>query len=82
MGRQEDSGRIGYALQSAIGHGKHAKFVDGAKAILRLLARDQDNLHRAAIERAEATIGNADAHFDQLFSLYQMLVDQKVRRAI
>ena len=55
---------------------------DGAKAILRLLARDQDNLHRAAIERAEATIGNADAHFDQLFSLYQMLVDQKVRRAI
>ena len=53
---------------------------EGAKAISRLLARDRDSLHRAAIARASATIGNADAHFDKLFALYQKLVDEKSRQ--
>ncbi len=54
---------------------------DGAKAVLRLLARDGENLRRAAIARADATIGNADVHFDKLFALYQKLVDEKARAA-
>jgi alpha-1,6-mannosyltransferase len=53
---------------------------EGSKAVLRLLARDQESLRRAAIERADKTIGNADAHFDKLLALYQSLIDEKARR--
>ena len=53
---------------------------DAAKAISRLLARDQETLHRAAAARANAAIGDADAHFDRLFALYQDLVEQKTGR--
>ena len=52
---------------------------DAAKAVLRLLARDQETLHRAAAARADATIGNADAHFDRLFALYERLVAEKAK---
>lgn len=52
---------------------------EAGKAILRLLQRDHDTLRRAASDRAIATIGDTDAHFDRLFALYQTLVEQKAR---
>ena len=49
----------------------------GSRAILRLLAQDQDDLRKSAIEYAAAKIGNAEAHFDKLFALYARLVAEK-----
>lgn len=48
-----------------------------AQAILRLLARDNTDLRRAAETMAAAKIGNADGHFDALFALYEKLVREK-----
>jgi alpha-1,6-mannosyltransferase len=53
---------------------------DGAaKAIVRLFARDRDSLARAALKGAELRIGTADAHFDQLFALYESLVRRRAQ---
>ena len=34
MLRQEQRGRVGHALQAALGHREHAELVDGAEAVL------------------------------------------------
>jgi hypothetical protein len=51
--------------------------VAAGAAILRLLARDNDALRRAAVDKAAAKIGPADAHFDNLFAFYEKLVREK-----
>ncbi|MBX7198946.1 MAG: glycosyltransferase [Rhodospirillaceae bacterium] len=51
---------------------------DGAaKAIGRLLARDWNQLAKAANAAAASRIGTADTHFDRLFALYESLVRQR-----
>jgi alpha-1,6-mannosyltransferase len=51
-----------------------------SEAILRLLARDHTSLSRACIESAEARIGKADRHFENLFGFYANLAMSRVRR--
>lgn len=44
-----------------------------AHAIVRLLTRDRDALHRAALALAAQKIGPAETHFERLFGLYEEL---------
>ncbi len=47
--RQEQCGRIGHAAQAAVGHGEHAKLVDGAEAVLEC-AHQAERRMRVALE--------------------------------
>jgi alpha-1,6-mannosyltransferase len=50
--------------------------VDCARAIEALLARDREELGRACAAAAEHEIGTMEGHFQQLFALYERLIEE------
>jgi len=46
-------------------------------ALIRIISRNRDELAKACKETAENSISTVDQHFDNLFALYQKMVDEK-----
>jgi alpha-1,6-mannosyltransferase len=54
--------------------------VDGAGAILRLLAVDRATQSRAALAAADAQVFNVEQHFERLFEIYERIVAERSTR--
>jgi alpha-1,6-mannosyltransferase len=54
--------------------------VDGASAILRLLAGDRKAQSRAALAAADAQVFNVEQHFEKLFEIYGRIVQERSTR--
>ena len=54
--------------------------VDGAGAILRLLAGDRQTQSQAALAAADARVFTVEQHFEKLFSIYERIVAERSTR--